>query len=609
MNYQKLLNLEINPLWAPPPDLLPSQWAEQFRFLSSEASAIPGKWYNDKIPFVVDILDAIKEPDIETVVIMSAAQMVKTEVLLNIIGYFVDLDPGPIMIVQPTTDIGESFSRERLAPMIRDTPRLTPLVATPGSKSSGNTILKKAFPGGQIIIAGANSTSSLASRPIRVLLCDEIDRWPVVLGNEGDPLKLAEKRTDSFFNRLKVCASTPTKKGESRIELLTESSDKRICLVPCPSCGYEQRLVWPNLKWQKDKPETAYYQCAKCSEHITENYKPQMLANYRWKKTAKSVKVAGFIGLNTIYSPWQTWSNMVENWLEAQDKPELLKAFVNLFLAECWEEKSEKMAEGDLSKLAEPFGRKKPLEDTLFYTAGVDVQADRLECVVAGWNVRQGMQIYEAFIIPGDTSVEPEPVGQELPEYANPYKELFELLDSRYGEMLPAGCIDSGYATEFVHKNVARYLPKFTATKGEAGQGKSLISDIRYSGAYKSPWRMVGVDGFKDAIKARLDAANGSLRFSVSLAPEFYDQLTAEQVYTSKRKSFPVREWRKIRARNEALDCVILAWAAVYVLRPDWVTLESNRCAGSSGDSGPATPPQREAPYRRSGSNFVNNWR
>jgi len=603
MNYQTLLASQLNPLWAPPPDLKPSQWAEEFRYLSSEASAVHGKWHNDKIPYCEGILDACMEPDIDTVVIMSAAQLLKTEILLNLIGYFIDLDPSPILVVQPTTDMGESFSRERLSPMIRDTPRLTGLVAPPGSKASGNTILKKAFSGGQIVIAGANSTASLSSRPVRVLLADEIDRWPEVLGKEGDPLKLAEKRTDAFFNRLKVYTSTPTQKGRSRIEMLAELSDKRMCHVPCPHCGVYQPLVWPNLRWDKGKPETAYYACADCREPISEHFKAEMLAGYKWVKTAESKKIAGFVELNTLYSPWQQWSNMVENWLEAQGRPELLKTFVNLFLAQCWEEKSEKMSEGDLSKLAAAFSRKKPLEDTLFFTAGVDVQGDRLEVTICGWNVRQAMYIYETFVVLGDPSTEPERTGEEIPGYKNVYKELAETLAERYGEKLAGGCIDAGYATEFVHKNTARYLPGFTAIKGEGGPGKPLISDVRYAGAYKAPWRMVGVDGFKDAIKARIEAGNESIRFSKTLPPEWYDQLTAEQVYISTKRSFPVREWRKVRQRNEALDCVIYSWAAVYVLRPDWAILEAERTAAPVVDS----PPPRKRPRRS--SNFATDWR
>jgi phage terminase large subunit GpA-like protein len=619
MNYQEILNEVIAPLWAPPPNLLPSAWAEEYRYLSSESSASAGKWHNKEIPYVTGILDAIKEPGIDSVVIMCAAQLLKTEVLLNLLGYFIHLDPCPIMVVQPTIDIGESFSRERVAPMIRDTPVLTPLVATPGSKSSGNTILKKSFPGGQVVIAGGNSAASLSSRPIRILLADEIDRWPEALGKDGDPLLQAERRTAAFFNKLRVYTSTPTKKGNSRIEDKLEISDKRVCLVPCPNCGSMQRLVWDRLRWDKSKtglhlPETARYHCADCEEAIDEKFKTRMLRQFKWEKTAESRNVAGFYGLNSLYSPWSTWPEMVEAWLEAQGKPEQLRAFINLVLGESWEEQSEKMAaDTDLSVRAEPFDHQQRLDDTLIFTAGIDVQADRLECVVVGWNVRQGMQCYESLIFPGDTAVEPEPEGEIWLEQQNPYREAAVYLKKTYGEKLALTVLDSGYNTSFVHRNAPRYFGPFgahgyAAIKGDGGAGKPVVSQIRYSGKYKSPFYLIGVDGLKDALQARLLANNGSIRFSKTLPEEFYSQLTAEQVFSSTRKGFVAREWRKVRTRNEALDCVIMAWAGVYILHPDWAILEAEHRKREGKET--LEPERNIRPERvRSARNFATDWR
>ena len=203
---------------SPPPVLTVSQWADRYRRLSAESAAEPGQWNTDRAPYQREIMDSVNDPLVEEIVIMSSAQVGKTELLLNIIGYYIDYDPAPILVVQPTLKpMAEDFSKDRLAPMIRDTPALARKVRDVKAKSSGNTILHKAFPGGHVTIAGANSPSSLASRPVRIVLLDETDRYPPSAGTEGNPIKLAEKRTTAFWNRKKIKVSTPTIKGVSQI--------------------------------------------------------------------------------------------------------------------------------------------------------------------------------------------------------------------------------------------------------------------------------------------------------------------------------------------------------------------------------------------------------
>lgn len=216
---------EIAQIVAPPPILTVSQWADRYRKLSAESAAEPGQWNTDRAPYQREILDAVNDPACEEVVIMSSAQVGKTELILNTIGYYVDYDPAPILVVQPTLDMAQAFSKDRLAPMIRDTPALTDKVKDSKSRDSGNTILHKKFPGGHITMAGANSPASLASRPIRIVLMDETDRYPASAGGEGNPIKLAEKRTNTFWNRKKIKVSTPTIKGESQITV--EKHDRR----------------------------------------------------------------------------------------------------------------------------------------------------------------------------------------------------------------------------------------------------------------------------------------------------------------------------------------------------------------------------------------------
>src|SRR3954471_21145504 len=236
----------------PPPNLTISEWADQERFLSPEASAEPGRWSTATNEYQRGIMDAISDPRVETVVVLCSSQVGKTEMLLNTIGYYIHHDPAPILVVQPTIAMAETFSKDRLATMLRDSPALMGKVRDPKSRDSGNTIYHKVFNGGHITLAGSNSPASLASRPIRVLLVDELDRFDESVGDEGDPLSVVKRRTARFWNRKVVVVSTPTIKGASRIEQAYEESDKRRCYVPCPDCNEPQVLKWEQVRWDKD---------------------------------------------------------------------------------------------------------------------------------------------------------------------------------------------------------------------------------------------------------------------------------------------------------------------------------------------------------------------
>lgn len=249
----------------PPPPLTVSQWADRYRVLSAESSAEPGRWHTEKAPYQRAIMDAIGDPHVRSVVVMSAAQIGKTDAfILNPLGYYMDYAPCPVMCMQPTLDMGQTLSKDRIAPMIRDTPRLTGLVDTK-SRYAGNTVMKKNFPGGHITIVGANSPSSLASRPIKVLLADEIDRYPKSAGTEGDPLDLAKKRQTTFWDYKTVMVSTPTIKGDSRIEDAYLLSTQEEWNVPCPECGAYQPFLWENVKFDKDDLDKGIgYVCREC---------------------------------------------------------------------------------------------------------------------------------------------------------------------------------------------------------------------------------------------------------------------------------------------------------------------------------------------------------
>lgn len=255
----------IAKILSPPPELTVSEWADSFRRLSQEASAEPGQWNTNRAPYQREIMDAVNDAGVEEIIIMSSAQVGKTELILNIIGYYIDYDPSPILCLQPTLEMAQTFSKDRLAPMFRDTPVLRGKVKSVRTRDSGNTILHKVFPGGHITMAGANSAAGLASRPIKVVLMDEIDRYPASAGTEGNPIKLAEKRTTTFWNRKKIKVSTPTIKGRSQIEKEYLSSSKEEWCVPCPCCGKDQPYEWGRIRFSDVTME-----CKFCGEYFGE---------------------------------------------------------------------------------------------------------------------------------------------------------------------------------------------------------------------------------------------------------------------------------------------------------------------------------------------------
>lgn len=374
----------------PPPELTLSQWADRYRMLSAESSAEPGRWHTDKAPYQREIMDAIGDAHIRRVVIMCAAQLGKTELLLNILGYFMAYAPAPILVMQPTLDMGQTFSKDRLAPMIRDTPVLRGLVDVK-SRYAGNTILKKNFPGGHITIVGANSATGLASRPIKVLLADEVDRYPGSAGTEGDPLSLAQKRQTTFWDKKTVMVSTPVIKGHSRIETEYNQSTREEWNVPCPECGHYQPFVWANLIFEPDDlQKEIVYKCERCGCVANE---------YRWKQQSQQgrfvaenpgAETRGF-HLNTLASTFCGWKEIVQKFIVAKEQldqgnPEGMKVWVNTELGETWEERGEQVEDTELFNRREIYDAVVP-EEVLVLTAGVDVQDDRFEVEIVGWGV------------------------------------------------------------------------------------------------------------------------------------------------------------------------------------------------------------------------------
>lgn len=555
----------------PPPELKVSQWADGYRKLSPESSAEPGRWKTSRAPYQQGMMDALNESGVKEIVFMTSAQIGKTEIINNIVGYFIHQDPSPILFIQPTLDMAESWSKDRFAPMIRDTKELREFISNPKARDSGNTLLHKKFPGGHITMAGANSPSSLASRPIRIVLLDEEDRYPASAGTEGDPGSLAQKRTTTFWNRLLIAASTPGIEGHSRIAARYQISDQRKYFVPCPKCNNFQTLQWANLKFDntdhKTAPNTAYYECAVCTAHLNESDKLWMLKSGEWKAEGASNGIAGF-HISELYSPWVKWSEMVASFLKAKRLPEALQTWVNTSLGETWKEETEGVDSESLVNRKENWGRLAP-KSVIVITCGVDVQDDRIEAEVIGWGIDEESWSLQYHVLHGDPAQ--NSVWKDLDNVIN------QKINHESGNFLSVACtcVDSGgHYTEAVYEYCkSREMNRVFAIKGSSQAGKPLVSKFSRSNRKRVKLFSIGTDTAKQIIYSRLkihEPGPGYCHFPAEYPESYFKQLTSERIMTKFTHGYPQRMWIKAKGkRNEALDCRVYGLTALHILNPN----------------------------------------
>ncbi len=547
---------------------------------------------------------------------MTSSQVGKTEIINNIAAYFIDQDPSPILLVQPTLLIGEAWSKDRLTPMVRDTPALSNLIKTERKRDGENTILHKKFPGGHITVAGANSPASLSSRPIRIVLLDEVDRYPFSAGVEGDPVNLARARAKNFWNRKIVMSSTPTIKGESRIDAAYESSDQRKFYVPCPHCDEMQVLTWAQIQWDDGKPEDAVYICPHCGVVLTNGDKPFMLKNGLWLADKEFHGTAGFY-LNELYSPWVSWGEIALNFLEAKKLPETLKTFINTSLAECWEEDAdaEGLDEDSLQSRVEDYDTAP--EGVLVITVGVDIQDDRIELEIQGWGVDEEFWSIDYVVLHGSPSK--REVWQSLDDI------LLSKIPHALGVDLPISCvcIDSGgHHTEEVYqycKEKARQKRRIYAIKGQSQYGKPVVGKFTRNNALRVKLFPLGVDTAKEVIFGRLkieEPGAGFCHHPSRYDEEFFKQLTSEKQVKRFHKGRTRKEWIKTYRRNEVLDCRVYGMAALKILKPDFEKIAERLHSritklDSTGEeeSVDNKSKPRKRPHSRPQGGFVNSWK
>ena len=563
----------------PDPDLTVSEWADQYRMLSNKASAEPGPWRTDRTPYLREIMDCMSSSStIQKVVFMAGAQLGKTEGINNVVGYMISEAPGPAMFVQPTIEMAKRLSKQRLESLIHETPRLAEKIAPARSRDSGNTLFSKEYPGGILLLTGANSATGLRSAPCRWVLLDEVDAFPHDVDGEGDPCALAERRASTFSRRKIILTSTPTVKDMSRIEAEYLASDQRRYFLPCPHCGHMQYLQWKNLQWRDGDPRTAAYVCESCGTHIREHYKSEMLRKGEWRATAtgEDKRTAGF-HLSSLYSPlgWKSWEEIVGEFLRAKNDAPLLKTFVNTVLGETWEEEvGARLGADGLRERAEFYESNTVPEGASLVTAGVDVQDNRVAVGLYAWGEGEECWLMWHGEIYGD------PAGKKL------WSQVDDIINRTYpradGESVKVSAvgIDSGghYTSEVYAYCRERRKRGVFALKGQSQRNKPPIGkpskvDINYKGqVLKNSAELfpVGVDTIKSTLFGRLkhnETGPGYIHFHNEAGQEYFKQLTAERQVVRYVKGFAIREWKKKPGdRNEALDVLVYSYAALNFL-------------------------------------------
>jgi phage terminase large subunit GpA-like protein len=588
-----------NPIWSrsfgaglvPPPGWTVDEWADRRRYLSRKGSASPGAWDTDRAPYQREIMRCLSaDHPAETVVFMASAQVGKTEILLNWAGYTIDLRPAPLMLVLPTVGIAEDFSKQRVSGLVTDTPTIAERMGATKGRGASNTILNKEFPGGMLLLRGANSAAGLRSVPVQYLGMDEIDGYPRDVDGEGDPVKLAEARQRTFARRKTFYCSTPTIKGHSRIEEAFEETDKRRYYLPCPHCGHKQTLHFDQLKFDlKDPRNTAEYECEGCKELIPESTKGWWyeLGDPKGEWIAENptddLSKVGF-HINALYSPqgWYSWGQIAQEFCESRKNPVRLRVFVNTVLGETWEEKGE---QPDWEKI---YGRREryPIgtvpEKAVLLTAGVDVQMDRLEVEVVGWG--PGLESW---------SVDYQ-IIQGKPSDPATWAKLEEFRRKQYphelGEYLTISCmaVDSGFSSQDVYRYCRQHHPaEVMAIKGsdrlDVPLSRPTRVDLTVSGrniANGATLRTVGSSKLKAEFYGWLsmplpeegeDFPAGWCHFP-EYGQDFFKQLCSEKLVVKMVRGRLNYAYEKVQDRNEALDCRVYARAAAVSLGVDYYT-------------------------------------
>lgn len=599
--------------WSPPERLTLSEWAQKHYYLSAESSAEPGRFRPYK--YQIGIMNAVTDPAIHKVSFIKSARVGATKIINAIVGYYMHQDPCPLLVVQPTVEDAEGYSKEEIAPMLRDCPTLAELFGHGGqAKQAQNTILHKLYPGGSVSMVGANSGRGFRRVSRKVVLFDEVDGYPASAGPDGDQIKLGERRAEHYWDRKIFLASTPLVAGNSRILEAFEQGDQRRFFVPCPHCGHFDFLAFRQkesgghwMRWPKGEPRKAHFICSDCGCEISHEQKRDMVNAGEWRASKPLDGHASFhIWAAYSFSPNASWGQLAKEFDECNDAgPEKLKTFVNTVLGETWVERGDAPEYERLMSRRETYPLGSVPAGVMLLTCGVDVQKDRLVYEVVGWGKRRESWSVDSGVLLGDTS------GTEV------WEALDCLLARSYpgvhGEMaISMMAVDSGYNTQTVYNWCRRHpMNRVIAVKGSA-TAKTMIGspsqvDVTVRG------KRIGYKVFTVGSNLGKSELYGWLRLQAKdgepappgychfpeYGEDYFRQLTAEHLVTRRdRKGFTVMAWEVIPGReNHFLDCRVYARAAASLLGVDRMRDDSQK-VNAAKKAAPKAAPNEPPPTR-----------
>lgn len=597
-------------IWKAPKRVPPSEWLETEYVISAEESAEPGRYSFGRYAYLRDVVDWFADPDVEMIALPKAAQTGWTTVFTGFVGSIIENDPCRVLVAMPTQDEAEVWSKDRLEPNLAATPSLRAKIKPAKSRDGNNKILHKRFPGGSLKIVGANSSTGLSSWPAKYAMADEVDRYPLSAGGEGDPIALLRKRLQTWLARggKLGLGSTPKVEQTSIIWHYYTLGDQRRWFVPCAHCGEHSTMEWENLRWAEGKPETAAYHCPACGTAWSDIDRLIAVSQGEWRATAepqdRKIRSAWIDGL---LSPHVTHVEMATKWL-ACDTDEQRQAFVNLYLGRPWRLRGDAPDWQRLYDRREDWPGNKLPAGALLLTAGVDVQKDRIEARVWAWGRGRQSWLADAHIIQGDTS------------RAEPWAALSELLERSYPHVSGADmkiarmAVDSGYATAEVYRWARRYVGRVLVVKGAPDSfrqplGVPSATEVAGSKRSRSGIKVWPVGGgyLKEQFYGwlRLDAPvdgqpypDGYVHLPRWAGDDEIKQITAEELVTERtRAGFARQVWRKVRERNEALDCRVYAYAAACQMGMERFSEERWAQFGMTlGETVPAVAAPKPAP-------------
>jgi phage terminase large subunit GpA-like protein len=567
----------------PPSATTVDEWADGYRILSGKGAAEKGPWRTERTPYLREPMRCLSPTEPERrVVLMFGSQMGKTEVVLNWLGSIIHLWPGPTLLVQPTLDMAKRLNRQRLDPLLRETPVLSELIAPMRSRDSGNTMFLKEFRGGLFVLTGANSGSGLQSMPAAYLAADEVSSYPLEADDKGDPLENAEARTSTFPMGKVLITSTPGTRGSCRITQEFETrSDRRLYHAWMPCCGALEVIRWKeHMVWDRPDGEV-YCQCPACGERVAQYHKQQMLSKAVWRPSAKGDGMTAGFHLPGWYAPlgWTSWEMIRDEFLRAKGDPLLLKGWVNKRAAEAWEDESlaRVTADGLLGRIGgdDAYDTGTCPDGVLTLTMAVDVQDSWLEVTV--WGYGRGDESWRVW----HQKIDGDPGQDHVWEQVSSIRRI-DWPRARGGTMRVAFCaVDTGghYTGEAYEYCRQHAREGVVAIKGSSNRsapvlGKPTKQDVTYRGKTVRngvTLYMIGTHAIKRTVYSRLkvdEPGAGYVHFDNATTQEYLEGLTCERLQPRYVKGFQVLEWVKPSgARNEPLDLAVYCLAMLELVK------------------------------------------